>query len=156
MGGSYFLEELTRRVEAGAYEYFRSIEDIGGVLPALETGYLQREIAEAAYRLQREMDRGERVTVGVNEYVNDDVLEIPLLRVDRESEERHLTRLNDVRRRRDDREVKERLRDLERAARDSENVMPYLLDAVKAYATLGETMDVFREVYGEYTPSWGY
>ena len=156
LGGSYFLEELTRRVEAGAYEYFRSIEDIGGVLPALETGYLQREIAEAAYRLQREMDRGERVTVGVNEYVNDDVLEIPLLRVDRESEERHLTRLNDVRRRRDDREVKERLRDLERAARDSENVMPYLLDAVKAYATLGETMDVFREVYGEYTPSWGY
>ncbi len=156
LGGSYLLEELTQRVEAGAYEYFRSIEDIGGVLPALETGYLQREIAEAAYRLQREMDRGERVTVGVNEYVNDDMLEIPLLRVDRESEERHLTRLNDVRRRRDDREVKEKLRDLERAARADENVMPYLLDAVKAYATLGETMDVFREVYGEYTPSWGY
>ena len=156
LGGSYFLEKLTAEMEAGAYDYFRRIDDMGGVIPALESGFLQREIAEASYRYQREADNKERITVGVNEYVSEGAPGMPLLRVDRKGEEHHLERLNRVRRQRDGREVAEKLRALEQAARGSENLMPPLLDAVKAYATLGETMDVFREVFGEYQPSWGY
>ena len=156
LGGSYFLEALTNRVEAGAYDYFRRIDDVGGVIPALEGGFLQREIAEAAYRHQREVDAGKRVTVGVNEYVSEAAPDIPLLRVDRAGEARHLDRMNDVRRRRDGRQVSLALRSLEQAARESRNLMPPLLEAVKAYATLGEMMGVFRDVFGEYQPSWGY
>jgi methylmalonyl-CoA mutase N-terminal domain/subunit len=156
LGGSYFLETLTNQVEAGAYDYFRRIDDIGGVIPALEAGYFQREIADAAYVYQREEDLHERVTVGVNEYVGDDVLDIPLLRVDREGEQEHIRRLNQLRRERDNREVAQKLRALEQAARGTENLMPALLDAVRAYATLGEMMGVFRDVFGEYQPSWGF
>ena len=156
LGGSYYLETLTNQVEAGAYEYFRRIEDGGGVIPALESGFFQREIAEAAYRYQQEEDRRERITVGVNEYQIDEDIRIPLLRVDREGEAQQIKRLNQVRRSRDDRAVVRKLRDLERAARGSENLMPSLLEAVKAYATLGEMMGVFREVFGEYQPSWGF
>ncbi len=156
LGGSYFLESLTNQVEAGAYDYFRRIDDMGGVIPAMESGFLQREIAEAAYRYQREADAGEKVTVGVNEYVSAEAPDIPLLRVDRAGEVRHLDRLNDVRRRRDGHAVALALRSLEQAAKDSRNLMPPLLEAVKAYATLGELMGVFRDVFGEYQPSWGY
>ena len=156
LGGSYFLETLTNQVEAGAYDYFRRVEDIGGVIPALKTGFFQSEIADAAYRYQQEEDRGERITVGVNQFGGDDAVEIPLLRVDVEGERRHIEKLNEVRRTRDNREVAQRLRDLETAARGSENLMPPLLEAVKAYATLGEMMGVFREVFGEYSPSWGF
>ena len=156
LGGSYFVESLTDQMEEGARSYFLRIEDVGGVIRALDSGFLQREIAEAAYRYQQDMDRKERITVGVNEYVSETPPDIPLLRVDRKGEAHHLDRLNRVRRERDSREVAEKLRALEAAARGSENLMPPILDAVKAYATLGETMDVFREVFGEYQPSWGY
>ena len=156
LGGSYYLESLTNAVEAGAYDYFRRIEDVGGVLPALESGFFQREIAEAAYTYQREEDRKERITVGVNEYVTDEALTIPLLRVDREGEARQIARLRELRRSRDNREVAARLRDLERAARGADNLMPPLLEAARAYATLGEMMGVFREVFGEYQPGWGF
>ena len=156
LGGSYYLESLTNAVEAGAYDYFRRIEDVGGVLPALESGFFQREIAEAAYTYQREEDRKERITVGVNEYVTDEALTIPLLRVDREGEARQIARLRELRRTRDNREVAARLRDLERAARGADNLMPLLLEAARAYATLGEMMGVFREVFGEYQPRWGF
>ena len=156
LGGSYYLEALTNAVEAGAYDYFRRIEDVGGVLPALESGFFQREIAEAAYTYQREEDRKERITVGVNEYVTDEALTIPLLRVDREGEARQIARLRELRRARDNREVAARLRDLERAARGADNLMPPLLEAARAYATLGEMMGVFREVFGEYQPGWGF
>ena len=156
LGGSYFLEALTNQVEAGAYEYFRRIEDLGGVIPALEAGFFQREIAEAAYIYQMEEDRKERITVGVNEYLTDEALGIPLLRVDRAGEQRHIQHLNGVRQRRDNREVAEKLRALEQAARGSENLMMPLLEAVKAYATLGEMMGVFRQVFGEYQPTWGF
>ena len=156
LGGSYFVEALTKQVEEGVYDYFRRIEDVGGVIPAIESGYLQREIANTAYNYQQEMDRNEMITVGVNDYVSETPPDIPLLRVDREGEERQIRRLNELRRRRDNRDVKEKLQELERAARGSQNVMPPLLEAVKAYATLGEAMDVFRGVFGEYQPSWGY
>jgi methylmalonyl-CoA mutase N-terminal domain/subunit len=156
LGGSYFLENLTNQVESGAYDYFRRIDDIGGVIPALKSGFFQREIAEAAYVYQQEEDRKERITVGVNEYHTSDTVEIPLLRVDIEGERQHIEKLNALRRTRDNRAVAEKLRALEQAARGSENLMPALLEAVRAYATLGEMMGVFREVFGEYQPSWGF
>ena len=156
LGGSYYLESLTNEVEQGAYNYFRRIEDVGGVVPALESGFFQREIADAAYIYQREEDRKERITVGVNDFITDEEMSIPLLRVDREGESRQIENLNNVRRTRDNREVARRLKELEEAARGEENLMPPLLDAVKAYATLGEMMGVFREVFGEYQPGWGF
>ena len=160
LGGSYFLEALTNQVEAGAYDYFQQIERHGGVIPALESGFFQREIADAAYIYQQEEDRRERITVGVNEYVDEDEsLSIPILRVDEAGEQRHVAHLNEVRRRRDDREVAVRLRALESAARQdgsSANLMYPLIEAVKAEATLGEMMGVFRDVYGEYQPTWGF
>ena len=156
LGGSYYLESLTNEVEQGAYDYFRRIEDVGGVVPALESGFFQREIADAAYIYQREEDRKERITVGVNDFITDEEMSIPLLRVDREGESRQIENLNSVRRARDNREVARRLKELEAAARGEENLMPPLLEAVKAYATLGEMMGVFREVFGEYQPGWGF
>ncbi len=125
-------------------------------MEALESGFLQREIADASYIYQMEEDRKERITVGVNEHCTDDALEIPLLRVDREGERRQVDRLNEIRRTRDNRDVAEKLRALEQAAKGSDNLMPPLLAAVKAYASVGEMMDVFRGVFGEYQPSWGF
>jgi len=156
LGGSYFVETMTNNLEEASYEYFRRIDDIGGVVPALETGFLQREIADASYVYQLEDDRKERITVGVNEYRTEEGTQIPLLRVDREGEKKQIDNLNNIRRTRDNREVAVRLKALEQAARGSENTMPYLVEASKAYATLGEMMDVFRDVFGEYNPSWGY
>ena len=156
LGGSYFLESMTNQLEARSYEYFRRIDDLGGVVPALETGFLQREIADASYLYQLEEDRKERITVGVNQYDTGEEIDIPLLRVDRDGERRQLEALQDLRRRRDNHDVTLKLRALEQAAKGSENLMPPLLEAVKAYATLGEMMDVFRDVFGEYHPSWGY
>ena len=156
LGGSYFLETMTDTMEAASHEYFQRIDDLGGVIPALETGFLQREIADASYLYQLEEDRRERITVGVNEYRTGEGTEIPLLRVDREGEKKQIESLNEVRRTRDNREVSQRLKALEQAAKGAENTMPYLVEAAKSYATLGEMMDVFRDVFGEYNPSWGY
>ena len=156
LGGSYFLETMTDTMEAASHEYFQRIDDLGGVIPALETGFLQREIADSSYLYQLEEDRRERITVGVNEYRTGEGTEIPLLRVDREGEKKQIESLNEVRRTRDNREVSQRLKALEQAAKGSENTMPYLVEAAKSYATLGEMMDVFRDVFGEYNPSWGY
>ena len=156
LGGSYFLEVMTDQLESGSYDYFRRIEDVGGVIPALETGFLQREIADAAYIYQMEEDRKERITVGVNEYNTGEDVDIPLLRVDREGERLQIEGINEVRRTRDSRDVSEKLRALEAAARGNENLMPPLIDAVKSYATLGEMMDVFRNVFGEYQPTWAF
>ena len=160
LGGSYFLETLTNQVEAGAYDYFARIDRQGGVIPALESGFFQREIADAAYIYQEEEDRKERITVGVNEYIAaDEGLSIPILRVDEAGERRHIAHLNEVRRRRDGRAVAARLRDLAAAARrqgSGANLMYPLLEAVQAEATLGEMMGVFREVFGEYQPGWGF
>ena len=150
MGGSYFLEELTKETEEEAYAYFHKIEDIGGVISAIESGYLQREIADAAFRYQREIDTNERVVVGVNDYILDEPIEVPILEMDPEGEVRQIARLNQLRRERDGREAARCLKSLETACRDSENVMPYLLDAVSAYCTLGEMCDVMRDVFGVY------
>ncbi len=150
LGGSYFLEALTDRTEQAAREYFERIEKLGGVIPAIEAGFFQKEIADSAYRYEREINEKRRVVVGVNEYQMDEPLTIPLLRMDPEGERKHVERLNRVRRERDNAEVQRRLAELRRVARGDENTMPYIIDAVRAYATLGEITNVFREVFGEY------
>jgi len=150
LAGSYFIEAMTNRTEAEVYDYFRKIEALGGVIPALETGFFQREIAEAAFRYQREIDSHRRTVVGVNDYVTEEPLTIPLLEMDPEGERRHFERLNRIRRERDNQVVEERLSALEDTARNDGNLMYPILDAVRAYATLGEIMGVFRHVFGEY------
>ena len=158
LGGSWFLESLTSTMEESARDYFRRIEDLGGVLPCIDNNFFVREIAEASYRFQREMEAKKRVIVGVNDYLTDDALEIPLLRVDKAGEERQTRRLQELRRTRSSREVQRALRALGRAARNGNgsgrkptNLMPYLLGAVKVYATLGEMMDALRDVFGEHS-----
>lgn len=137
-------------MEEEAERYFDRIEELGGVIPAIEKGFFQREIAESAYRYQQEVERGERVIVGVNRYVVDEPYDIPILKVDEEGERRQIERLRRLRERRDNQKVQDSLRRLKRAAEGEENLMPYILDCVKNYATLGETTDVLREVFGEY------
>jgi methylmalonyl-CoA mutase N-terminal domain/subunit len=150
LAGSYFVEALTDRMEQETYEYFRQIEARGGVIPALEKGFFQREIAEAAYRYQMEIDTHQRTVVGVNEYTEDARVRIPLLEMDPEGYERQVARLERVRRERHNERVGATLDSLREAARGTENTMPFILDCVRAYATLGEIMGVFREVFGEY------
>ncbi len=156
LGGSYFVEAQTRRLEAEAYEYFRRIEELGGVLPAIEVGFFQREIADSAYRYQREIDERRRIIVGVNEYVEDTPLRIPLLEMDPQGYERQVARLDELRRTRDNEAVGAALKAIEEAARkDNENLMPHFIRAVKVYATLGEICDVLRRVFGTYQePTW--
>ncbi len=155
LGGSFFVEAQTRRMEEEAYDYFRRIEDLGGVLPAIEVGFFQQEIADAAYRYQREVDEGDRIIVGVNEFVEDTPLRIPLLEMDPEGYDRQVARLKALRRERDNRLVRQTLRDLEAAARADKNLMPYIIEAARAYATLQEIMDVMRDVFGVYQePTW--
>ncbi len=151
LGGSYFVEALTNELERQAYDYFRKIEELGGVLPAIEQGFFQREIAEAAARFQWEVETKRRIIVGVNEYVADEEPEIPILKMDEEGYERQVRRLQEVRRTRDNRAVRRCLNELREAARrDDVNLMYPILEAVKEYATLQEMMDVLREVWGEY------
>ncbi len=150
LAGSYFVEALTDRMEQETYDYFRQIEALGGVIPALERGFQQREIAEAAYRYQMEIDTHQRVVVGVNDYKEEAPIRIPLLEMDPEGYQRQVARLGRVRRERDNERVGVALEALRQAARGTENTMPTILDCVRAYATLGEIMGVFREVFGEY------
>ena len=151
LGGSYFVEALTDEMERECFAYFEKIDALGGVLPAIEAGFFQQEIADASYRYQRETDTGQRVIVGVNEYQIEEPLEIPILRMDPQGYDRHMARLHRVRRERDQGRLAETLERLRQACADGRsNTMPYLLDAVNAYATLGEVMGVMRKVFGEY------
>jgi len=150
LGGSYFVEQLTDEMEAEAWDYFEKVEALGGVLPAIEAGFFQQEIADAAYRYQHEIDTRQRIVVGINEYTSDEALQIPILEMDPQGYEVQVARLNEVRRTRDNRAVKSRLADLRAAAKGNKNTMPVILDAVKEYATLQEIMDVLRDVFGEY------
>ncbi|MBX5458980.1 MAG: methylmalonyl-CoA mutase family protein [Thermogemmatispora sp.] len=151
LGGSYFVEKLTDETEQAAWDYIRRIEELGGVLACIQNGFFQREIAESAYRYQQEIEQRKRIIVGVNEYVMEEDMKVPTLYIDREGERVHLERLNRVRRERDQAAVRKALDNLRRVAEGTENTMPAIIEAVRAYATLGEIMDVFRAVFGEYT-----
>jgi methylmalonyl-CoA mutase N-terminal domain/subunit len=151
LAGSFYLEKLTNEMEQEVYDYWKQVEALGGVLPAIEHGFYQREIANAAYEYQQQVDEEERIIVGVNGYVEDgDDLRIPILEMDPQGYERQVARLQQLRMERDNVRVDETLGSLSEAAKGDENLMPYLLDAVRAYATLGEITDVLRDVFGVY------
>jgi methylmalonyl-CoA mutase N-terminal domain/subunit len=150
LGGSFFVEATTNRMEQEARRYFAQVQDQGGVLPALANGYFQREIAEAAYRYQREIDAGERSIVGVNAYHDEKPVSIRILEMDPQGLARQTDRLNLLRRQRDAGAVGQALDRLRLACQGSENTMPYLMEAVRSYATLGEIVDVMRGVFGTY------
>lgn len=151
LAGSYFVEALTDEMEAKAWDYIHKIDDMGGMIAAIEKGYPQMEISDAAYKFQKQIDSQEKVMVGVNKYVEkDEKITIPLLAIDDSVEKEQLLRLASVKRRRDGRKVSQCLKDLAGACKKGDNVMPYCIEAVKNYATVQEVCDVYREVYGEY------
>jgi len=150
LGGSYYIEWLTDEMEEQTYKYWDRVEKLGGVLPAIEKGFYQREIAQAAYKYQKEIDDKKRTIVGVNNYQLDEAVDIPILKMDEKGEERQINRLKKLRKERNNQKVKRSLEKLKKAAEGDENTMPYILDCVHAYATLGETCQVFRDVFGEY------
>jgi methylmalonyl-CoA mutase N-terminal domain/subunit len=155
LGGSFFVEALTNRQETQAREYFRRIEEAGGVLPAIAQGFFQREIADAAYTYQREIDEHTRIIVGVNDYLDNKPLSIPLVEMDRAGHARQVERLRKLRLDRDNGRVGQALDGLRLACQGTENSMPHLLDCVRAYATLGEIMGVMKGVFGKYAePTW--
>ena len=150
LGGSFFVEAQTDRMEKDAYAYFQRIQDMGGVIPALEKGFMQSEISDAAYRYQREIDENRRKVVGVNAYLDDKPAAIPILRMDPNGYSRQLNRLNEVRKTRDSGRVGQTLDALRIACEGTENTMPYILDCVRAYCTLGEVISVMTKVFGKY------
>jgi len=151
LGGSYFVERLTSDMEAQVVRYFEQINALGGVIPAIETGFFQREIADASSRFQREVDTRDRIIVGVNEYLDETPAEIPILKFDPEGERRHLARLKQHRASRDASDYAAAMSALEQASRDPHtNTMPHLIAAVNAGATVGEVCNMWRKVYGEY------
>ncbi|MFQ5859196.1 MAG: methylmalonyl-CoA mutase [Anaerolineae bacterium] len=153
LAGSYYVERMTREIEQRAQDYIDKIDDLGGALRAIELGYTQREIQNAAYQLQREIESQERIVVGVNEYVQEEERVAEILRIDPEVVERQMRRLEALRRRRDQAQVDDALSALADAAAGTDNVMPHILAAVEAHATLGEIAYAMREVFGEYEPA---
>jgi len=150
LGGSYYVEALTAEMEEEALRYIDRIEKMGGVISAIEKGYFQREIANSAYKYQREIDNKERIIVGVNEYTSEEKQLIPLLRISPDVEKTQLERLKALKNSRDSKRVQQALDRLRSSADSDENLMPTILEAVKSYATLGEICGVLREVFGEY------
>ncbi len=150
LAGSYFVESLTNKMEEGALAYIEKIDGLGGMIAAIEKGFPQMEIADAAYRFQQQIDAGEKVMIGVNKYENAAKQEIPVLDIDERIEEEQIARLAEVKRKRDSRAVKRDLDALKSACKTGKNVMPFCIEAVKDRATVQEICDVYREVFGEY------
>ncbi|MFZ5648238.1 MAG: acyl-CoA mutase large subunit family protein [Bacillota bacterium] len=151
LAGSYFVEALTNKMEEEAEKYFEEIERRGGVLAAIDQNFFQQEIADAAYQFQRAVDKKKRIMVGVNEFVNEDEkLDIDLLKIDPQIEKDQVSRVQALRRERDNLRVGDTLDALRKAASGTENLIPYILECVRSYATEGEIIQVFREVFGEY------
>jgi methylmalonyl-CoA mutase N-terminal domain/subunit len=149
LGGSYFVETLTNEMEQAAWDYIRRIDAMGGMVAAIEKGYPQREIAEASYRYQMAVDKKEKIIVGVNDFVTPE-RPLDILQIDETVEHRQQARLQELRADRSSAEVDRRLNALRRAAEGSDNLMPFIYDAVKAYATLGEICEAMRTVFGAY------
>jgi methylmalonyl-CoA mutase N-terminal domain/subunit len=151
LGGSYYVEALTDKMERGCREYFDKVEKLGGVIPAIEKGFFQREIARAAYRYQKELEEGKRTVVGVNDYVDEgEEIRIELLKIGPEVAARQARVLEEVRRDRDQAEVDRALNGLRAAAEGTDNLMPHFVECSRVYATEGEMIGVLREVFGEY------
>jgi methylmalonyl-CoA mutase N-terminal domain/subunit len=150
-GGSYLMESLTDKMEKEAFAYIDRIDKMGGMINAINEGYPQKEIADAAYKYQRELDTGIKTIVGVNKYSVDEEVPIQILKIEEKVEADQSERLRSLKRSRNNKQVSARLGDILPAARRGENLMPYIIEAVKEYATLGEISDIFREAYGVYT-----
>src|SRR6056297_3484038 len=153
LAGSYFIESKTNEIEKAALEYIEKIDDLGGAPEAINKGYIQQEIMDAAYNYQKEVETNERVIVGMNKFQIDEKPPTGLLKVDPAVEAKQTKQIDDLKEKRDSKEVENTLENLKTACETDENVMPYILKAVKAYATLGEISDVMREVFGEYQQS---
>ncbi len=151
LGGSYFVEALTDEIERQAEDYFKRIEELGGVIPAIEAGFFQKEIADSAFRYQQELEQKRRLVVGVNEFKVDEEEPIEILRIDPKLESEQVARVEEVRRKRDQARCSAALTQLRKAANGTDNLMPYILEAVRAYATEGEIMNTMVEVFGTYT-----
>jgi methylmalonyl-CoA mutase N-terminal domain/subunit len=151
LGGSFYVETLTNEMEEEAERYFQKIEALGGVVPAIEQGFFQREITRAAYEYQMALSRKRKILVGVNKFANENQkLDIPILEIDEEVERDQIRRLNRVKQDRDQDAVRSRLQALERAAAATENLIPHLLDCARVYATLGEISEALIKIFGEY------
>jgi methylmalonyl-CoA mutase N-terminal domain/subunit len=150
LAGSYFVETLTNKMEEQAWDYIRKIDEMGGMIAAIERGYPQAEVSEAAYRYQKQIDSGEKVIVGVNKYVTDHP-PITIWRMEPEIEQRQLRRLKKVKDSRNNAKVKEYLQQIRKASQTGENLMPHLINAVREYTTIQEICDVWRDVFGRYT-----
>jgi methylmalonyl-CoA mutase N-terminal domain/subunit len=153
LGGSHAVEHLTNEIERIASDYIGKIDEMGGMLRAIETGYVQREIERASYDYQRAVESGGQTVVGINRFTTDDEASIPVLRIDPDLELQQVERLQGVRAQRSESRVRECLELINRAARGDDNLMPFILEAVEAYATLGEISDRLRAVFGEYKGS---
>jgi len=153
VAGSYAIESLTNEIEKGAREYIERVDSIGGMLRAIEAGFVQGEIQKAAYEFQRAVEKKEQIVVGVNDFVAEEDRNIPILRIDAEIERSQIARLNALRAKRDSMRAKGALAELQRRAATTENLLPAILAAVEAYATIGEISDALRRVFGEYQES---
>ncbi len=152
LAGSYYVEAMTDKIEAQIDEYIKKIDELGGTLKAIELGYIQKEIQESAYRFQKEIESGERIYVGINKYVMEEPPLTNILKVDPRIGEMQIERLKKLRAERDQKRWKKALENLREVSKTDENVMPAVIEAVKARATVGEICDVWRDVYGEYRP----
>ncbi len=150
LAGSYFVESLTNQIEEEAWEYINKIDDLGGMIAAIDKGFPQMEIAKAAYHYQRQIDKGEKVLVGVNKYVVEEEAPPEILKISDELGKEQIGRLNEVKRTRDNRAVIRKLNDLRAASKTDKNLMPYVIEVVREYGTEQEICDVWREVFGEY------
>ncbi|MFC1849219.1 methylmalonyl-CoA mutase [candidate division CSSED10-310 bacterium] len=150
LAGSYFIESLTNQVEQQALKYIERIQAMGGMVAAIENGYPQREIQDSAYKYQQALEKGSKIIVGVNDFVTDEYPPIEILKIDQKVSAVQQDKLKKLRQERDDAAVQQTLNTLRNVAQGTENTMPYIIEAVKAYATLGEIMNVFRDVFGVY------
>ena len=149
LGGSYFIEELTQKVEDEAWKYIQKIDAMGGSVNAIEQGYMQKEIADASFRYQKEIERNEKIVVGVNKYQNEESTP-PVFKIDDNIRIQQIEKLNVLKAGRDSEKVTQCLQQLDQTAKEGNNLMPHIIDAVENYATLGEIADTFRNVFGEY------
>ena len=150
LGGSYYIENLTNKMEDAVYEYFKKLDDMGGMVSAIEKGFPQKEIKESAYSYQKEIDSKERIIVGVNDFIEEEKAPVEVFKTNPDVERKQIQRLKDIKGNRDKKRLKMALEDLKRAAHGDENLMPFIIEAVKSYATIGEICDVLKEVLGTY------
>ncbi|MFX0180307.1 MAG: methylmalonyl-CoA mutase [Candidatus Hodarchaeota archaeon] len=150
LAGSYYVEWLTNKMEEEAEVYFQRIKEFGGVIPAIKANFFQKEIANASYKYQREIESKERIIVGVNDFSQMEPCSTPLLKIDEEVAKQHIESLEKIKQERNNQKVKEKLDKLKKAAEGTENLMPYIIDAVREYASIGEIINILKEVFGTY------